>query len=319
MALGTPLNKILTTDLNDYLYNDEDFITGNALFDSQGSSKHRVEINESQEQPKITENHTVFPLKIHSTEDSNKHYDIDTLRSEPTFIEDVDEILTVFNKRGNELKKHTSSMRVQYLAKIANTWAREDVAADITSGHIIKTTGAASDVLNGDMSGTRKIMTRKDWIRAKARFAKDKVSTKGLVALVDTAMYYNIYEMSEFIQYQLVGKVDPVVGGGAIGELFGIRIFVKNGVPTYNKLYSALNSHLDSDGEVYTPAADDNLAIMIWNPSYVRYSLGNEKVYSEEGSATMQGSIFSTRMRCGGMRSRIDNKGVVMIVQEWVS
>lgn len=319
MASGQALNKILLRDLNDFLYPKNSFIAGNAQFDAQGSSKHRVEVNESQEQPFIVENNTVFPLPVHATEDSHKSYDIDTLRTEPTYIEDVDELLTVFNKRANELKKHAKAMQTQYHDKIANAWALEDVAAKITSGHIIKTTGAAAAVLNGNMTGTRKQMTRVDWIRAKTRLAKDEVPTEGLVALVDTAMYYNLYELPEFIQYDKVGKVDPVVGGGAIGELFGVRIFVRNGVPTYDKTYTQLNSYLDANGARYIPAADDNLSVMMWHPAFVRYSFGNEKVYSEIDSPTLQGSVFSTRLRCGAMRSRLDDKGVVMIVQEWVS
>jgi len=315
MADQMALNKVLKKDLNDFLYPKNDFINGNAMFDSQGSSVHRVEINESQEQPNISENATAFPLPVHSTEDANKSYDIDTLRSEPTYIEDVDELLTVFNKRANELKKHAKAMQTQYYDKVANLWALEH---DATA--IVETTGAAAAVINGDMTGTRKQLAREDWVKAVSTLAKQDVPTDGLKALVDTAMYWNLYELDEFILYTNTGVTDPMITGGAIGELLGVKIYVRNNLGfSYTKTLSAKNGYLNTDGSRRVYAADDNMAIMMWHPAFVRYSFGNEKIYSEIDSPTLQGSVFSTRMRCGAMRSRIDNKGVCMIVQDWVS
>ena len=207
MADGNALNKILTKELNEILYPKNDFIQGNAMSDAQGSSKHTVEVNESQEEPHIVENPSVFPLPVHSTEDAVKSYNIDTLASEPTYINDVDEMLTVFSKRANELNKHAKALQVQYYDKIQNIWA---LGVGVLDSSIIETTGSAAAVINGNMTGTRKQMTRADWIKAMTILAKQEVPTEGLVALIDTAMYWNIYELPEFIQYDTVGKVDPV-------------------------------------------------------------------------------------------------------------
>jgi len=312
------LNKILTKELNEILYPKNDFIQGNAMFDAQGASVHRVEVNESQEVPHIQENASVFPLPVHSTEDAVKSYDIDSLSTEATFINDVDELLTVFSKRASELGKHAKAMQLQYHDKIANLWA---LPVGVLDSSILETTGAAAAVINGDMTGTRKQMTKKDIVKAKTILAKQNVETENhsLVGLMDTAMYYNLYELPEFIQYDINGKVDPIMGGGAIGELFGIRLYVRNGTTSYTKTLSAKNDYLNADGTRRVPATDDKLFMMIWNPAYVRYSFGNEKIFTELGSPVYQGDVFSTLLRCGGMRSRIDNKGVVMIVQDWVS
>lgn len=316
MANQRALLEAVLKDFNKYLYPKNDFIASNAMFDRQGADVDKVTVNESMEQPFIVENETVFPLPVQSTEDAHKSYTIDTLRSLPTFIEDVDELLTVFNKSANEASKHANSMKTQYYDKIAHAWA-----LDGGDAAILRTTGAASDFpTRGSMTGNRNSLSRADIIRAKKEFAVQEVPTDGLVMLVDEVMYWDIYNMDEFTQYQLTGKVDPVVGGGAIGEIFGIRIYTRNGVPFYNSDASTKQNYIvkGSDGKYSrnTPGATDNLAVMIWHPAFVRYSLGNSKAYVNTNDATLQGSVLSTRIRCGAMRSRIDNKGVVMIVQE---
>jgi hypothetical protein len=317
MADGAALNKILTRELNDFLYPDNNVIKGNGMFDAQGSSKHVVEVNESAEQPLIQENPTVFPLPVHSTEDSVLSYSIDSMSTEATFINDVDEMLTVFSKRANELKKHAKAMETQYTDKILYNWA---LPVSVT-GSFVETTGAAAAVLNGNMTGTRKVMTRDDVIKAKTILAKQEVDTDNLVMLMDTAMYYNVYELDEFILYTSTGSKDPagINQNGAIGSIFGMQVFVRNGGTFYGKTLNVKQSYLNSDGTRYKGAADDNLSVMIWNPAYVRYSFGDEKTYTEIDSPVYQGSVFSTKLRCGAARSRSDNKGVVMIVQDWVS
>lgn len=315
MADYKALNKILTRELNDFLYPKNNFIFANGMQDKQGENKHVVEVNESQEQPTIQENPTVWPLPIHSTEDKVKSYTIDTIVSHPTIVNHVDELLTVFDKRANELKKHAKALETQYTDKIAHAWAL-DVAVGAA---IVETTGSAAAVLNGNMTGTRKQMTRADWVKAISTLAKQEVPTDGLVALVDEAMYWNIYELDEFIRYDATGKVDPVRGGGAIGELLGVRIFKRNGVITYDKNLTQKNSYLNADGTRRKAAADDNLSVMMWHPAFVRYSFGAEKTYLNVDDATTQADILSARLRCGAMRSRLDDKGVVMIVQDWVS
>ena len=88
---------------------------------------------------------------------------------------------------------------------------------------------------------------------------------------------------------------------------------------SYTKTLSAKNDYLNADGTRRIPATDDNLSVMMWHPAFVRFSTGAHKTFVEINSPVYQGDVFSTRMRAGAMRSRIDNKGVVMIVQDWVS
>ena len=318
MADGAALNKILTRELNDFLYPDNNVIKGNGMFDSNGAMKHVVEVNESQEQPLIQENPTVFPLPVHSTEDANLSYKIDTLSTEATFINDVSEMLTVFSKRANELSKHAKAMETQYTDKIINNWA---LPVGTLDSSIIETTGAAAAVINGNMTGTRKQMARADIIKAKTILAKQDVGVDNLVMLIDTAMYYNLYELDEFILYTSTGRPDPanLNSNGAIGHIFGMQVYVRNGGAFYDKTLTTKQDYLNADGTRYKGAADDNLSVMIWNPAYVRYSFGAEKTFTEIDSPVYQGDVFSTRLRCGAARSRSDNKGVVMIVQDWVS
>jgi hypothetical protein len=318
MADQRAIVHVVLKEYNDYLYPKNDYIASNAMFDAQGADSDKVTINESQEQPFIVENETVFPLPVQSTEDANKSYTIDTLRSLPTFVSDLDELLTVGNKAANEAKKHADAMKTQYYDKIAHAWALDEAELDSA---IVRTTGSASTFpVRGDMTGSRKSLKRTDWINAIKVFALQEVPTEGLVALVDEVMYWDIYNLDEFILYTNTGVVDPVRGGGAIGELLGVRIYKRNGVPFYdNDATPALQNYIvkGSDGKYsrHQPSTTDQLSIMMWHPAFVRYSLGNARVYTETGSATLQGNLMSTSIRCGAMRSRIDNKGVVMIIQ----
>lgn len=313
--MSRALKQVLIKGLNPYLFPKNDFIAGNAMFDAQGADSDIVTVSESQDLPKIIENQTVFPLPINATEHTTKSYNIDTLRSQPTYINDVDELLTNFSIQANELSKHGNAIKTQYYDKIAHAWA-QDGSADIQ-----RTTGTLSSfALNGDMTGSRRAMARQDWIIAKKTLAKQEVPTEGLVALMDTTMHLEMLKDPEYVSYEKTGVTDPAITGGAMGTYLGIKIYVRNGVPTYNADATVKQDYLnaaDSNG-VRTrrvPAATDNLSVMIWHPAFVRYSLGNKKVYTNIGDATLQGDLLSTNVRCGASRSRIDNIGVVNVVQ----
>ncbi len=311
MSNQRALKRVLTKELNPFLFPKNDYIAGNAMFDNQGADADVVIVNESQELPKVIENQTVFPLPINSTEHAHKSYEIDTHRTEATYVEDVDELLTNFSVRSNELQKHANVQKTQYFDKIAYLWAQDGSAS------LQRTTGPNSALaINGTMTGSRKSMTRADWIQLIATHAKKEVPTEGLVALVDEAMYWDIINTAGFTQFDLTGKVDPVRGGTLIGELLGVKIYKRNGVPFYSADATTKINYINNDGSRRRPNGDECLSVMMWHPAFVRYSLGNEKVYVNVDDAQYQGSYMSTKLRVGASRSRLDNIGVEMLVQE---
>jgi hypothetical protein len=311
MANQRALKQILTKELNPYLFPKNDFIAGNAMFDNQGSDSDVVIVNESQELPAVIENQTVFPLPINSTEHANKSYTIDTHRTEATYVEDVDELLTNFSVRSNELQKHGNVQKTQYFDKIAYLWAQDGVAG------MQRTTGSTSTLcLNGTMTGSRKQMTRGDIIKLISTHAKNEVPTEGLVMLIDEAMYWDMINTAGFTQYDLTGVVDPVRGGTLIGDILGVKIYKRNGVPFYSSDALTKLSYIDTDGSRHRPDGAECLSVMMWHPAFVRYSLGNEQVYVNVDDAQYQGSYMSTKLRVGATRSRLDDIGVEMLVQE---
>lgn len=308
--MSRALIQVLTKELNPFLFPKNDFIAGNAMFDNQGADSDMVTVNESQELPKVIENQTVFPLPVAATEHTRKSYTIDTLRSLPTFVLDTDELLTNFSIQQNELRKHGETIKRQYYDKIAHSWAQDG------SSSLRRTTGALSTfAMMPGMTGSRRALTREDWIGAISDMAKQDVPTEGLKALVPEVIYWQMITLPEFTEYQKTGVTDPAITGGAMGEYLGVKIYRRNGVPFYNTDATTKLNYLEADGSRHEPSGAENLSVMIWHPAFVRYSLGNENIYLKEGDPTLQGNLMSTNVRCGASRSRTDNKGVVMIVQ----
>ena len=136
------------------------------------------------------------------------------------------------------------------------------------------------------------------------------VPEKDRCILVSAGMYEDLMKINQFISFDF-NKTKPVVDG-SIGSILGANVFKRSRTAIYDSA-GVKNSFGDS------VLATDCDSVLAWHKSTVRRAEGTAKVYANLDDPQLLGSSFSTAVRGGGTSGRIDEKGVVSIVEDFVS
>lgn len=309
------LQSQLTSELNKHIKKENSFYNEGRA--DNATDKDEIIVNESADMPGVVKNPKRFPMEINVTEDTTKTYKNNTFATKPTLISKDNELLTSFNKRANEAEKHADQLE-NYIAESINyEWAAEDAS------NIVRTSGGATGTILGAMTSTRKALAKLDFITANRILSQQGVPVSGRVMLIDIAQYYELLTIAGFTEFQLTGLTDPFFMNGKIAPMMGVtKLYLRDRVTWYDNTGTPVRQEAVSEGTEKdtmvenAPAAASNLGVHIFHPNYVRFSKGHGATHIDSGKPQYNGGmVLNSTVRAGATKARIDNFGVVSIVQ----
>lgn len=278
-----------------------------------------ITVNESAVMPTVVKNPQRYPLKVAPTEDTKKSYKNHTFVTNPVVISKENEFLTSFNKRANEASKHSYQLINDFAETVMYEWA-----ATLTAQHR-RTTGAGTGALIGAMTGTRKAIVKADILAIHRIMDQNGVPKNGRVAICDHVHFYELLEIAGISEFQLSGLVDPWIEGDLPRRLGLKRLYVRDRVAWYDNTGTPVKQLMIDEAvqddilEQKVPITSTNLAMHFWHAEYVRHSFGNSFAYVENGGTRYKGgTLLNAEVRGGAMISRLDEKGVVALIQTTV-
>lgn len=302
MAIQT---QVWVREIKEQLFPSNAFIT-RALSDDAFVNHKQVNLPQAGALPGVVRNRTSLPAAISGRTDTVADYTIDEYTSDPTVIQDIEEIETSYEKRQSVLRQHINQLNL----KMAN-WMQYHWAA--TSGDFIqRTTGDNRTAVVTGATGTRKKITLNDIFAVKNLMDDLDIPEEGRVCLLPSYMYNDLMndEKSTLLSLEFSGRAR--VQDGMLNNLLGFELYKrgKNNVLTYSNAGTPVPR--DPEANALTSA---NAAALFWHPDFVRRALGTIKVYSDEDKPEWYGSIFSTMARAGGRKAYSDGTGVVALVE----
>lgn len=267
-----------------------------------------VHIPQAGASPGVTKNRTIFPGTINQRTDTDLTYDMMNFTGDPTHLTNLDQLQINYNKR--------QSIMDSYYEKLTNVVANTILYQWAPSGatRIVTTSGSNSALAlpHSTATGNRKAITLLDISKAKAKLDNDNVPADGRILLMPADMYNNellaISDIKQFYSYNA-----EVLKTGVAGYIYGFAVMIRPQVFVYD--VSNVIKAIDDEGEIITPATDDNNACLAYHPKYVSRALGTIMPYFNADRAEYYGGIFSAEVNMGASKMRSDQKGVVAIVQ----
>lgn len=306
------IKEIWVKEVQETLNQNADFLPF-SVDHSQYIAFGTVHLPQSGANPSIVVNPTVLPLTVAQRTDTDRTYSMNQYAFEnPTLVTNIDALQVSYDKKNSVVGQQISTLTDRIGTEVAISWAASGAA------NIIETTGAATGSLPPSGTGTRKTIALVDIANLAKKLDKDNVPRGGRKLLMNSDMFWELFTISEVVRASYNGFNNSVVKTGVVAQIFGFDILMRPTVAVFAKLGTSAKA------STAAAAADDRLACIAWHPSFVSRALGAmNPMYDQGGSGTGKpewlGSLFNMEVMLGSAILRTDMKGVVSLVQAWVS
>jgi hypothetical protein len=298
---AVPLVTVFTKDIQGNLFPDNAFYK-QSKDDSAYIDGATVKRPQAGSKPSVSKNRTVLPATIAKRTDDGSEYDIDEYTTDPILIQDTEALVISYDKRKNVLEEHVNKLNEDVANNMANIWLPNGAS------NIIRTTGANREATAPAATGTRKAITKADFIAAFNQFNKWDIPQDGRFCVLPADMYADILGIEGFVEADKIGSSNLITG--MVGKLLNFNIYIRSSVGVYDNTGTPVKKAVGAAG-----AATDHLAGLFWHKSMVSRAEGSVKVYSDIDKPEYYGSVFSAAVRAGGQIMRNDKKGVLALVQ----
>lgn len=246
-------------------------------------------------------------------------YPIEYFSTDPQVVDMPTDREVAYNKTTEMLKAHSDAI----MTARAN-YALVEVQQDSqTSPYIVPTTGANRP---SEVDGTTpvKAITYDDLVAVKQKFIQQNVFSNNpnakIYAVISPAQWADIVKIENVIRYDANSRSGDqnAINSGVIGNVLGIDFMFprQNTEWQVNMAYDVLTTPgqfiKKPLGSVLTGASDTGAALFFC-PDYVWKAEASPRVYSRIDDPEYYGSIYAIESAFGATRSRLDDKGVVML------
>lgn len=225
--------------------------------------------------PTVLVNNTSYPLEIEELKDGDKVVSLDKYQTKPTRITDDEMYALSYDKKATVIERHKEALdEKKYSRAIHAISPTENTKAT----PVILTTGAAAD--------GRKIMTRKDLVRLKKLFDKNKVPKIGRILVLCSDHVADLLENDQQFANQYYNAES-----GKVNKQLGFEIYEYDDCPYYNV------TTLKKVAYGSVPADTDTQASIAFSPQRMMKANGTVKTYASEAkdSPTTQENLISFR------------------------
>lgn len=253
---------------------------------------------------RIEKNRESLPATIKKKQDTHIFYGLDEFTSDPVLISEIEKVQLSYNKMETHMGIDRRAMNTNMAENILYKWA-----ADIASGNVVPTSGAAvSSHLSGTTGTQRKKFTLDDLSNMGDLFISQDLDPEGWMMALDATMYKQLIAELKASDYRDFSTSFDKSTGKIIGKLFNFEIVQRSRL-------LRINGTTILDPYSFAAAADDNAIGVAWHPQWVERAFGEVKVFEEQGKVDYYGDAYSMLARCGGRRISKDDIGVGLISQ----
>lgn len=251
--------------------------------------------------PNVEKNRTQLPAPVAKRTDTENTYELDEFTTDPVLIQDTEAIEVSYPKRKSVLFEHQATLEERIADNFAYLWSA-------TLGtNIVRTSGAARGATMPGATGTRKAVTKDDFIEVLRLYTRMGAG-RGGICLIHPDMYADILKIEGFVDASKIGSANLITG--QVGRLLDFEIIQRAKTPIYDNSGTPVRKAVGAVG-----AAGDNLSALFYSPTAVRRAKGEVKIFMNEKDATFYGDVFSALVRAGGRKKRADEVGVIQLVE----
>jgi len=296
------ITRLFTSEITEALRPGNEF-WGYSIRDDAYVNNNSVELPHAGTDPTIEIDRASWPATVSQRTDSATQYLLEELSSDPTHLQFSEELIVNYAKRASIQLGHVQSLRQKMGDRALYKWA-----ANIDSSNVVATTGTGTRATDAPGSTDVVYKVNKDSIlAAKLILDGDDVPMDGRKMLITPAMLGDILAIDEFTRMDAYGRSN--IPNGWVGQIFGFDVMVRSRTVVFS------GADAVKDTEAATAATDTHSAIL-WHPSAVRTAVGAVKVFISIDRPEYYGDIFSAAVRFGGLESRNDDKGIVIIRED---
>jgi len=290
----------------DNLYRNNEFLNNCMIADDRVNGK-TVHMASAGTAASVTRNRTVLPATVVQRTDDDNSYDIDEFTVDPTLIPNADEVELSYNKMDSVMYD-----TMHNLSQSVGNWMLYNWRAT-SSSYQVRTTGGSDTTHISGSTGTRKRILAAN-IQTAARIMNDAdIEETDRYVLMDAYMYDQLLSDLKFGEFRdSVKEMD--LARGIIGKLYGFNIMRRGTVLSYT---NASTPATRAPGAAALTTA--NGAAVCWQKAAVERAFGDIKFFENIDDAGYFGSYYSGLVRSGGIKRRYNGKGVVAIIQTWIT
>jgi hypothetical protein len=304
-VLGAEVIRILFSQLiESNLFPENEFYKQSRLDAGFNPNAASVEIPQAGSVPTISKNPSSFPLAVGARTDDKKTYVIDQYATLPIQLQDLNQLVTSYDKRADIMRDHLLALNTRLAEEILFGWAP-------TAGtQILRTTGSARAAGAPGATGNRKAIVYADIVAVHKKFNSQDIPQSGRMMVVSANLYADLLAIDNFITFDKIGSGQALVTG-AVGMLLGFNVFLRSSTTIYDNAGTPQPKAVGA-----ATAVTDNESIIAWHPFFVRRAEGSPITYVNPGQAEYLGTILNASVRAGGTSARTDEFGVVALVED---
>ncbi len=297
------LTRLFLTEIQPLLYRDNSFLA-HTRNDDAFVNNNSVELPNSGTIPVVQVDRSVLPATIAKRTDVPHNYELEELTTDPTLLQDSEELTVAYNKRASILEQHGNEIMQKAASRALYKWVEDTLVAN---GNIIPTTGAGRNATGPSQTGLRRAITKADFLAAKGVMDAQDVPLNDRHVVVTPSMYNELLAIDEFTRADAYGVSQ--IPSGAVGRIFGFTVWMRSRVVTTD------GTDVIKTEEAVAAATDQDAAVF-YQASMVRTAMGSTKVYVDNDKPEYYGSIFSAMKRFGAKKARNDDKGIVVLFED---
>ena len=275
-----------------------------------------VEIPISGTLPDIVENRTSYPIAVTTRTDTKQTYDLIEFSLGVIKVSEKEQKELSYDKSASIMKQHIDKLNDRIALRAAYNLGGAGLLST-GAGNIVLTTGTASASIAPPGSvGTLspKGLMLVDMANAAKKLDKDNLPREGRYCLMPSDMYWDFVEINKAQLLDIdfnKNLSNGDISDGVVAKVYGFNIMLRPHTLLYANVATPT---IKAVGAV--AAATDVWAAICWHQNEVSRAKGTPKVYSEIGSPTYQGNLYSATQRFNNSQMRTDGTGIVTIVQD---
>lgn len=297
-------------------------------------SKAVVHIPQAGHMPGGVRNRKNYPAPLVRRNDTEITYVLDEVSTNPSHISNAEQVELSYDKVGEVLNDHIKQLNFLAAWNAVYRWIGRNPNAsgvtnlDLNLANIQRTTGGNTPTHLSGATGNRRILLSADVANAKTILigqTKRELNPGKRALILDENMYNQLKADSTLQNNQTYDFNGAVFKDGDLVKIHGFDIIRTDVLTRFTNAATPLAKDPLTDADIAggtgvpygaTFAATDNASALLVDFDHVHIAKGAIQVFETKGSAEHQGDIYSALFRMGASRERLDQAGVVAIVQQ---
>lgn len=244
-----------------------------------------------------TKNETSFPVSVTRRTDTDLYYAIDTYRTNPTHVLNIESYELEYDKRQSVLGDDEAALIHACMTGLLYNWGP-------AAAKVKRTSGATVDANLTGATGSRKAFHKDDFNEIKMGMDENDINDQGRTALLNARHYNEL--LNSFTDAERTGfNAMADIKNGIVGRYLGFDVMMRSVVLRYRGADDA-EAKVDIQAGAYAASdkTGDRKASLIWQKECLTRAVGSTEMFDRLNDPTYYGDIYSFEQRLGGIIHR---------------